>query len=111
VDSHPSPATTHRLGLFIHPLLPPQIFQQGVATLFKDSGLLAQDSDWTDAAQPSKKIIFSDALATKLDDRRQCRLLCPLSTIYSVVAGISDPAVSFYLHRYVATRTWEAAHL
>jgi hypothetical protein len=41
-----------------------QVNFEGAATLFKDSGLLAQDSDWTDAAQPSQKTIFSDALAT-----------------------------------------------
>jgi hypothetical protein len=41
-----------------------QVNFEGAATLFKDSGLLAQDSDWTDAAHPSQKIIFSDALAT-----------------------------------------------
>jgi hypothetical protein len=41
-----------------------QINFEGAATLFKDSGLLAQDSDWTDAAQPSQETIFSDALAT-----------------------------------------------
>jgi hypothetical protein len=40
-----------------------QVNFEGAATLFKDSGLLAQDSDWLDPGNHNQKTVFSDGLA------------------------------------------------